>query len=220
MINYYPHIHLSLAEIPGKSTLIIYGLTGCMFQCYGCFNYNEIVKKRHSLTYNIQDVVAVIMQQEVIIDCLVFSGGEYLMAPIDHLIVDLKQVRKVTNKPIIIYTTGYYLQKMKHLWQLHLVDGFHVDMKLPYHLLSDDDEEIIIQTLGYPLNNQERSTLLEALEWTVQFDRGFNQIRSIRYPFLDESAFHECQQKITQLNQKYHKATPYHVNPFHRIKQD
>jgi hypothetical protein len=63
--------------------------------------------------------------------------------------------------------------------------------------------------------------LLDALEFTIAYDKGYNRIRSVRYPFISESAFEENFRYIYELNRRYGKNVPYDVNPFiYTDKQD
>ncbi|HAV19631.1 MAG TPA: radical SAM protein [Firmicutes bacterium] len=215
MIKYYNKIILSLSEITDHPVLLIHGLTGCAFHCFQCFNYDELIANTPESHQTIGDVLTTIRQQEQLFDYIVFSGGEFLRASLDDLRHDLVAVRTISNKPIIIYTTGIELSKMKALHQEGLVDGFHVDMKLPYHLLNEDDADLIELTMGITITNLSLfDKLLDALEFTIAYDKGFSRIRSVRYPFLSESAFSENRTYIHQLNHRYGKNVPYDVNPF------
>lgn len=214
MIKYYPKVQFTLAEITGKSVLLIHGLTGCMFNCYKCFNYDEIVMKKHEVFYTIDNIIDIVITHKNIINTIVFSGGEFLLAPIEDIMQDLKRLKAISTCLIIVYTTGYFLDKMRTLWHHDLVDGFHIDLKLPYHLLNETDDELIQYTLGISLHQKKIYQLEQAILWTVEHDRGMNQIRSVKYPFLDETAFDECKRWIDELNLKYGKHTPYEVHPF------
>ncbi|MBE0701359.1 MAG: radical SAM protein [Acholeplasmataceae bacterium] len=215
MIKYYPKLLLTFSEIEDQPSLLIHGLTGCMFHCYQCFNYDELVKKDHLYTYGINDVIDTIKKQESLFENILISGGEFLLAPLESLIEDLRLIKKTTKKPVIVYTTGIELTKMKTLHEMHLIDGFHVDMKLPYHLLRKDDFDLIEKTIGIKINSLDLiERLIEAIEFVVQTDQGYSQIRSVKYPFLDPSAFHECKIYVQELNDKYNKNIPYYVNKF------
>lgn len=214
-IKYYENLIFSMSEIEGHPVLLVHALTGCMFRCYKCFNYEELIMKKHEKFYTIDDVVKMIDRQNNIIDYVLFSGGEYLLAPIDSLIHDLEKVRLVTDKKIIIYTTGYELEKMKILVQRKLVDGFHIDMKLPYHLLTSDDFELIEHTMGIKVKDLKIiNQLIDAIDFVVKNDQGLSQVRSVKYPFLDESAFIECKSFIDRLNRLYNRNIPYFANRF------
>ncbi len=215
MIKYYNKIILSLAEITAHPVLLIHGLTGCAFHCFKCFNYDTLIKATPKEPYSIDDVVDTIKKQERLVDYIVFSGGEFLRATLEELRHDLQAVKAATRKPIIVYTTGIELAKMKALFFEGLVDGYHLDMKLPYHLLNEDDYDLIELTMGIPVTNLTLfDTLLDALEFAIAYDKGFNRIRSVRYPFIGDSAFEENHRYVYDLNRKYGKTVPYDVNPF------
>ena len=93
-----------------------------------------------------------------------------------------------------------------------------MDLKLPYDLIDESDSDLMLHTLGKKLNREERANLLNSIELVVKSDKGFSQIRSVKYPFLDESAFFECNRYIKELNDKYKKNTPYEVHPFYSAK--
>ena len=215
MIKYYNKIILSLSEINQHPVLLIHGLTGCAFNCFHCFNQDELIKNIPSEHYQIDDVIKTIKQQANLYDYIVFSGGEFLRAPLASLRHDLTLVKQASIKPIIVYTTGVEFEKMRTLFFEGLIDGFHVDMKLPYHLLSEDDFDLIELTMGIAITNFTLfDKLLEAIEFTVAYDKGYNRIRSVRYPFMSESAFEENYRYIYELNRRYGKSIPYDVNPF------
>ena len=215
MIKYYKNLLLTLGEIKGHPALLVHALTGCSFRCFHCFNFKELIEKSHDEFYLIGDVIKYVVRQKDLYEYIVFSGGEFLNAAIDDLRSDLKQVRKVSDKPIIVYTNGTNHDKMKTLFEEDLVDGFHIDMKLPYHLLNEDDFDLVRLTIGLRLDNLNLFTrLLQAISYAVETDCGYSKVRSVRYPFLSDSAFEENRAYIASLNAKFNKAVPYEVNDF------
>ena len=215
MIKYYKKLILTFSEIENHPSLLIHGLTGCMFKCYECFNYDELIVKEHPQFYTIEDVLEYIIKQQDLFDYLLFSGGEFLLAPLEELIEDLTKIRQATTKKIIVYTTGIELHKMQVLMDKNLVDGYHIDMKLPYHLLTIDDLDLIEHTMGIKLKDLKLiDKLIEAIKFVVKNDQGLSQIRSVKYPFLDESAFVECKSFIMSLNDLYNKNIPYEAHTF------
>jgi pyruvate-formate lyase-activating enzyme len=125
MIKYYNKIILSLSEVDQHPVLLIHGLTGCAFHCFHCFNYDELIRNTPHEYYQIEDVVKTIKQQENLFDYIIFSGGEFMRAPLDALRHDLAMVKATSAKPIIVYTTGVEYIKMKTLFLEGLIDGFH-----------------------------------------------------------------------------------------------
>jgi pyruvate-formate lyase-activating enzyme len=215
MIRYYKNLILTLSEIREKPTLLIHALTGCSLRCYQCFNYEELICSPNEYYYVIDDILKYIKRQEDLFDFIVFSGGEYLNAPIDDLKDDLNKIRSVTNKPIIVYTNGTNYEKMVLLSKLNLVDGYHIDMKLPYHLLTKDDEELVELTLGKKINDLNFfQNILKSIEHVVKSDKGYSQVRSVRYPFMSQSAFEENEIYIQKLNEIYEKEVPFYLNDF------
>jgi len=215
MIRYYNKLILSLSEIEGHPSLLIHGLTGCMFHCFKCFNYEELIEKKHESYYTIKDLLNYIVKQQDLFEYILFSGGEFMRAPIEDLIEDLTKIKAAVDKKIIIYTTGIALDKMKTLTDLNLVDGYHIDMKLPYHLLSSDDKDIIEMTMGIKVKDLTLvNQLIDSIKFVVKNDQGLSQIRSVKYPFLDESAFKECKSFINSLNDLYNKNITYEAHTF------
>jgi organic radical activating enzyme len=215
MIKYYNKLILTLSEIENHPSLLIHGLTGCMFHCFKCFNYEELVEKKHEQYYTIDELIDNIDKQKNLFEYLLFSGGEFMLAPLDALVSDLTKIKAAIDKKIIIYTTGIALDKMKVLTDLKLVDGYHIDMKLPYHLLSIDDKDLVEMTMGIKINDMTLiNGLIESIKFVVEHDQGLSQIRSVKYPFLDESAFMECKSFINSLNDLYNKNITYEAHTF------
>lgn len=217
MIRYYPNLLLTFTEIKNHPSLLIHGLTGCPFHCFHCFNYKDIVMNKgdDGKYYSIETLTDYIHKQKDLYEYLLFSGGEYLNASLEALIYDLRAVRGVSDKPIIIYTSGFAPEKMQRLLDLNLVDGFHLDMKLPFHLLTEEDYPLLSKVMGVKVGHQAViDNFLKTLELVIATDKGYNKIRTVRYPFLDESAFEENRLYIQKLNEKHHKNLTYEVNPF------
>ena len=195
--------------------MLIHALTGCIFHCYKCINYKELIEKKHTIYDDIDTVVDAITKQAEIIEYVIISGGEYLMAPLDELIHDLSCMRKASQAKIIIYTTGAYPTKMQTLIDQQVVDGFHIDLKLPYPLLEAADKPLIEMTLGIPYTDDTIiKKMIEGIRITIKHDLGHSQIRSVAYPFMSDSAFAENRRWIESLNKRFQKHTPYEVHPF------
>lgn len=214
MIKYHHQPLLTLAEVKNKTVLLIHAYTRCMFHCFKCINYDTIVNYEGDNYLSMNEIAKSIELHNNLIDMVIISGGEYLMAKIQDLLNDLKLIKSITEKPVIIYTTGMYLSKMKILNEFQLIDGFHIDMKLPYHLLTEDDSELIFHTIGKNISIKEIHQMQEAIEYVIQIDKGYSLIRSVKYPFLDESAFEECSLLVEKFNKRYKKNVPYFTNRF------
>lgn len=215
MIKYFDKLLLSLSEIENHPILLVHALCGCQLRCFHCLNRNELIEKYHEHYYTIRDVIDYAQKQNLLFDYIVFSGGEFLLSSLDDLISDLTILRNEVKKPVIVYTNGIAYEKVVELHQRGLVDGFHVDMKLPFHLLTSEDFDLAELTLGIPLRDMSiPQRILQTLEYIISVDQGFNRIRSVRYPFLGPEAFSENRRWVENMNQKYGKHVPYDVNSF------
>jgi len=215
MIKYYDKLLLSLSEIENHPILLVHALSGCQLRCFHCLNRSELLEKNHDHFYTIADIIDYAQKQSLLFDYVVFSGGEFLLAPLDDLISDLTLLRQAVQKPVIVYTNGIAYEKVVALQQLGLVEGFHVDMKLPFHLLTSDDFDLAELTLGVALRDMSvPQRILQTLEYVISTDQGFSRIRSVRYPFLGPEAFAENRRWVENMNRKYGKRVPYDVNSF------
>lgn len=215
MIKYYDKFITSIGEINNSPTLLIHSLCGCNLKCCDCFNYEELVIKKHDNFYNINDIIYHLKLNAYLYDYIILSGGEFLINDLNDIIKDIKQIKKITSSPIIIYTNGTFPLKIKKLLKSNIIDGIHTDMKLPFQYLQyNTDKEIILKTLGINISQKIINNILLSLEYTIQFDKGLNQVRSVKYPFLDKSVFEDNKLYIQELNLKYKKNVPYKVNEF------
>lgn len=213
MIKYYPKLSISLSEVNYQPTLLLYSLEGCTFHCYECLNYKTLIETKYNNYKTIDDICDYLKRNDYLFESIVLSGGEYLVSPLDTIVSDLQKIRSVTDKNIIIYTNGMFPEKMTAIKDI--VNGFHTDMKLPYHLLDiKEDIELISTTFGISMNQPALDKLNQSIQLTVKYDKGNNQIRSVRYPFLNDTAFETNKEYIELLNKQYDKSTPYYINNF------
>jgi len=213
LIKFSKNIIRSFRDLPNKTSLVIHSI-GCNFKCYQCFNYETLVHN----PLDICDEKYILDQIELngyLANALIISGGEFLLNDTNEIYFFLKQLKEIFNGLIIINTNGTSPNKMQKLIDVNRVDGFHTDMKLPYHLLdSNKDSELIKEIIGKFLSTNEINNIIQSLELTVQCDKGYSQIRSVKYPFLHPSTFKENQKYVDILNVKYNKQTPYYTNEF------
>ena len=215
MIKYYNKIISSISEVNKSPTLLVHSLCGCNLKCYNCFNYEDIVLKKHKNIYTIHNIVEFLKLNSYMYEYLVISGGEFLINNLSDIENDLYSIREASEIKIILYTNGLFPAKLQYLLALKLIDGVHTDMKLPFHYINPcTDKEIILKTLGKNINRSNINDILKSIVFTVYYDNGLNQIRSVRYPFLESSVFEDNLKYINKLNVEYNKNTPYFVNNF------
>lgn len=213
MIRFSKNIIRSFRDMPDKTSLIIHSI-GCNFKCYQCFNYETLVHNPQDIC-NEQYILDQIKLNGYLADAIIISGGEFLLNDINDIVLFLIRIKNIFDGLIIINTNGTSPDKIQQLSEYHYIDGFHTDMKLPYHLLNlDQDSELIIEVIGKDLSVKDIENILQSLEYTIKYDKGYSQIRSVEYPFLHPSVFKENQIYVDKLNAKYNKQTPYYVNEF------
>jgi len=215
VIKYYNKFITSVSEINNSPTLLIHSLCGCNLKCYNCINYDELIIKKHKNYHNINQVIELLKLNAFLYEYIVISGGEYLINDVEEILSDIKQIKNIINSPLIIYTNGTFPLKIQKILQWNIVDGIHTDMKLPYQYLKHEiDKDIIFKTLGVNISRKIIKNMLLSLQYTVKFDKGLNQIRSVKYPFLDNDVFEDNKKYIEELNIKYKKNVPYKINEY------
>ena len=221
-MKFYTQFIRSFRDLPGYHSLLIHSLVGCNFSCFSCHNYEELVlKKDLQQFYSPEDIVSHLKQNGYFFDALIFSGGEFLLENSDEIIAFLSEVKSVFKGVIIINTNGSFPEKIKLLIGSNLVDGFHVDLKLPYHLLDiKDDLDIYKRVLGINPTESFIEKLISSIEIVIQHNSPYSKIRTVKYPILSDEFFIENQKFIAKLNQKYNSNVVYTVNEFLDINEN
>lgn len=218
-MKFSTNIIRSFVDLPNYLSMMVYSI-GCNFNCYQCFAYNSLVANPIDVCED-NYIINQIKLNSNLYDAIIFSGGEFLNNNIDDIIVFLIQVRKIFKGIIIVNTNGSHPNKMKILNDQNLVDGFHTDMKLPWYavdITNIEDQKIIKDITGININQSIINDISSSINYTIQFDKGYSQIRSVKYPQLDELTFDMNKDYINKLNNKYNKKTKYYTNIF--IKEE
>ena len=194
--------------------MIIHSLAGCQLKCYGCHNYNELVVKEQTEYYDHIDILKQIEYNGYLFDAIIFSGGEFLLERITEIESLLLSVRKRFDGIVVINTNGLEYEKIKYILNNKLVDGIHIDFKLPYHLLNKSDEDIYKIILGNKNVDHINSNCLASVKKVLKNNSMFSQIRTVKYPLLDESYFKEIEIYVKELKEKYNSNVEYKINKF------
>lgn len=218
-MKFSKNIIRSFIDLPDKTSMMVFSI-GCNLNCYKCFNHDLLTENPKKIVDE-RYILNQIQLNGFLFDAIIFSGGEFLNNDINETINFLKNVRAIYDGIIIINTNGTYPDKMKILNDLELVDGFHTDMKIPIHMIDiHRDKDIINKVVGKSLTQNEISNMIESIHNTIMFDKGYSQIRSVKYPMFDERVFTKNKEYINQINQKYNKNTPYFINDFVDMNSD
>ena len=217
MIKYSSQINLNFYEFKSPS-IHLYAKGPCNMNCHGCFNIGSLFEYEDS-DLDIYQVVDYIVEQRDLFEYIVFTGGEYLVNPIEEIIEHLNFIRGYfPEKKFILYTNGLEYDKLQKVIDLRLFDGIHMDIKLPYHLLNNEDEDIVQLTIGRKLANTHIRRLLKSIEAVIVADAAESQLRTVKYPFSSEGSWHEIQLYIDELNEKHGKKVPYKLNEFVEVE--
>ncbi|GBF11202.1 4Fe-4S cluster-binding domain-containing protein [Tepidibacillus sp. HK-1] len=214
-MKFYKQVMRTFVDLPSHHSLLIHSLVGCNMHCFGCHNYDEIVAKKHEEFFTEEDMIQQIQLNGYFFDAIIFSGGEFLLEKIEPIINFLNRIRSIFHGLIIINTNGTFPDKMRTLINQKLVDGFHIDMKLPYHLLDiNEDKEIFQAIMGIEPTQHFLEKLLTSIEIVIQQNSPYSQIRTVKYPILSDEFFEEIEYYIKTLNQNYHTQVEYRINEF------
>lgn len=181
-LSFSSKVNFNIYEFDAPS-MHIYLKGACNMNCYGCFNIRSLFKVEPE-DWDIDQVITYIKPQTDLFEYIVFTGGEILTAPVDLLAQTILKVRNAfPDKKLILYTNGLEYEKLEQI--IDGVDGVHMDLKLPYHLLHPEDEEFVKYTIGRKLTATDLNNLLKSIELVIQKDIGYSQIRTVKYPFTD-----------------------------------
>ncbi|WP_339060168.1 4Fe-4S cluster-binding domain-containing protein [Tepidibacillus marianensis] len=221
-MKFYKHFIRSFNDLPDHHALLIHSLVGCNFQCFGCHNYEKLVVKKEFQPYYLsKDIISHLRLNGYFFDTLIFNGGEFLLENINEIIDFLHRVRDEFEGIIIINTNGSFPEKIEQLIKLNLVDGIHIDMKLPYHLLDlNEDQEIYEKILGFKPTKTFIERLISSIHIVIKHNSPYSQIRTVKYPILSDQFFQENKYLVENLNQEYGSNIPYYINEFLDVTQD
>lgn len=214
-MKFYKKLTRVFDDLPYHTTLLIHSLVGCPMKCVGCHNYDEIIANTPKDYYTDDDIISHIEQNGFLFDAVMFSGGEFLLEGIDKISNLLLDVREIFEGKIIVNTNGMFPDKIDFLLRNSLVDGIHVDMKLPYHLLDvKEDKDIYRAIMGINPTKQIVDDLLNSIELVIKSDTTLSQVRTVKYPMLSDEFFKETELYVNELKTKYNSNVPYFQNEF------
>ncbi len=217
MIKYYASPTTSISEVNDSPTIILHTLAGCNLYCYKCFNYEKLVLNAHiQPNKTISELKEMLQLFNGLYEYAVLSGGETFIYPIKDILEDSISIKDATKAKLIIYTNGTYPEKIKQALESDIIDGIHLDWKLPFQIMdAENDDDIAKLILGKTIHQQDIDNFILSLEYTIRYDKGYNQIRSVRYPAIPKDILGiDNVEYIRHLNTKYSKHVPYKINQF------
>ncbi|WP_099156752.1 4Fe-4S cluster-binding domain-containing protein [Virgibacillus ndiopensis] len=211
----YNNFIRTFTDLPNHTTLLIHSLSGCPLHCFGCHNYDEIIANTPKLYKTTDDLYDYLKKSGFLFDAVMFSGGEFLINPLNEVCDLLQQVRVLFDGKIIVTTSGVYYQKLRTLYEEDLVDGVHIDMKLPYHVLDViEDAQIYKDVMGIAPSKKLVVQLITSVDAVIEHNSILDQVRTVRYPLLDEAFFTEIRHFVEERKAYHGSIVPYFLNEF------
>ena len=206
-MRFSKNIIRSFVDLPNKTSMIIYSI-GCNLNCYECFVYEALITHPQN-TITEEEILEHIKKNGFLFDSLIISGGEFLINDIQNIVSFLSSIKEIFDGLIIINTNGTYPNKVKTLLQNHLVDGIHLDLKLPPVPMIE--QEVIDAIYGV---NISLDLILQTAQEICKHNSPYSQFRTVRYPILGTEYFDLIQQLVDIWNQTYNSDIKWYLNPF------
>jgi len=211
----YNNIIRTFTDLPNHTTLLIHSLSGCPLHCFGCHNYDEIIANTPKEYKTTDELYDYLKKSGFLFDAVMFSGGEFLINPLNEVRDLLQRVRELFDGKIIVTTSGIYFQKLQALYEENLVDGIHIDMKLPYHVLDvKEDAQIYKDIMGITPSKKLVDQLIASVDAVIEHNSILDQVRTVQYPLLDEVFFTEIRHFVEERKAYHGSIVPYFLNEF------
>lgn len=217
MLAFHPRFVRTFDDLPGRLSLLIHAWNGCNMRCLGCHNHEELIAARADASHlNAEQTLVRIAAANTLFDAVLLSGGEFLIGAMAEIEPFLEQVRGVFDGCVVIYSNGTYPGKLERLLARGLVDGVHLDVKLPYHLLDPSAESDLYEAiLGTVPSERMRRSLLASIELVIAHDSPVSRVRTVRYPLLSDEYFETIASLVLDLKHKHRSSVPYDLNPYY-----
>ncbi|WP_313802051.1 4Fe-4S cluster-binding domain-containing protein [Cytobacillus sp.] len=214
-MKFYNNFIRTFTDLPNHTTLLIHSLSGCPLHCVGCHNYDEIIANTPKEYKTTDDLYDYLKKSGFLFDAVMFSGGEFLINPLNEVRDLLQRVREFFEGKIIVTTSGIYFQKLQALYEENLVDGIHIDMKLPYHVLDvNEDAQIYKDIMGIIPSKELVGQLIASVDAVIEHNSILDQVRTVQYPLLDEVFFTEIRHFVEERKAYHGSIVPYFLNEF------
>jgi len=209
-MKFHTNIITSWIDLPNYNSMIIHSLEPCNLNCYGCFNKHLPDEKE---SYTDSQIVDIIKLQSRTCEAVIFSGGEFLVNSFIRIFYLLKRVRREFNGIIIVNSNGTFPDKIEKLFSFGLIDGVHLDLKIPFSMTMRRANRILGITDGQIIAY--KSSIKQSIEILNQSKSKFNRIRTVKYPSFTEDDLQEIQDYVKQ----HAPNIPYDQNEFLVLKK-
>lgn len=215
MLCFHPRFIRTFVDVPGHLSLLIHAWNGCNMRCCGCHNEAELLARKPEGQLTPEQTIGRIGAYGDMFDAVIFSGGEFLVNEPVEVEPFLRQVRSVFHGKVILFTNGTFPGKLKNMLDNRLIDGVHIDLKLPFHCMDPaDDCEVFQAIIGTVPSKRFCQDILHSVDAVIRHNSVVSQVRTVKYPQLSDEYFEQISAYVTALNAKYGSSVPYFLNPF------
>jgi pyruvate-formate lyase-activating enzyme len=202
------------------NSLIIHCLEKCNLDCYGCFN--KCLNNEQEF-YSAKEIIEFVKINGISYDAIIISGGEFLVNDIDEIHEFLFDLREVFDGAITLNSNGTFPDSIDYLFNTALIDGVHLDIKMPYERILNDN--IVCsrwaEVIGFKLNDTFKSNMFNvsekikrSVESIYENDNGYSSFRTVRYPILEDRDFESIKDSVAFNNKKYNTYIKWSLNDF------
>jgi len=217
VMKFYKKIIRSFQEIPRETTLLIHSLVGCPLKCFGCHNYQEIIENKDSQDFQTRrDIMKYLKENSNLFTVIAFSGGEFLMEDLKHIEVLFAEIKILTNLKIVVFTNGLYPEKIKYLFDKKLIDGVHLDIKLPYNLIIEPSKnDVVKKILGVKLSTTNLIKMKRSINLVAMLGSPrLSCFRTVKYPILEDGVFEAIELYVKEINELHKNSIKWTLNDF------
>lgn len=187
--------------------MLVYAI-GCNLRCYGCFNYETLIANpKH--TCDEQYILNHIKNNGYLFDSIIYSGGEFFIHSILNIEKLLTKTRSLFDGKIIVNTNGLFPKKVKYVLENDLVDGIHLDLKLPIE--TNDDLDVKLDVLG---SNIDLKLVYETANIVSKNNSNHSRFRTVKYPILSDEYFNMIEKNVNEINKKNNSKIKWSLNNF------
>ena len=206
-MRFSKNIIRSFVDLPGKTSMIIYSI-GCNLNCYECFVYEALITHPQNIITE-EEIFEHIKKNGFLFDSLIISGGEFLINDMQDIVPFLSSIRAIFDGLMIINTNGTYPEKVETLLKNKLIDGIHLDLKLPPVPIVE--QEVIEAIYGVNIN---LDSVLKTAQEICKNNSPYSQFRTVQYPILGTEYFDLTNQLVDIWNKTYNSNIKWYLNPF------
>lgn len=206
---------LSHTDLKGKISLLVHLDSGCNFNCYKCYNYQDLIKNRDNQEWvTVDKLYNYLDLNESVYDYIIISGGEPTLCG-DDLIDLCTSLKRKYKTSLSLNTNGSCPSVLKKLIENRLIDNVSIDLKFPlFNYNFNYYKNLWEQIYGIPYNLTVAQNITMSLEYLYSSFISF-ELRTVKYPFLKRSFLKKYKETVKKLNEYYKRNIQHTFSDFY-----